>query len=571
MKHKTYLKQFVWSHIKSGWSVLMVLPILLITILIYQSTQNSLSFSVGHIMQTFGYYNLFMGVVYAVYGAYCAFSIDDFEISLFSRSRVLLLRILAGLAVTMLSVLTVMLITTVLSLRDAISMRLFVSYLIYIFVKFFTQIIVLFSVGFVLGTFIKNRFLYLAAVAVSFLFSPLFDLAFQSAETHPVFTNFFNLAFQNPNHVQFAAIGRLNKTFFSHSAFWIVAGMVIISALLLHLHTKKWHGVRLSALPISMVVLLLLFQWHASVFPVRLFFEVEQDQYYGLDRNKVNLFVDDGSNQPALDYFIQEMKMEVQLGGQLRNKCTLKVQKSPDTKFVKFRLDEVFNARAYYYGTYTFDGEIYKPDDPEKTVFRNGDDLYIPVEGIVEDEFELEIHYQGHLNYQNGLHSRVFYSTNESSHLPQFFAWYPQIVENNNDIVFDVTIHANNHFVSNVSDNRLVKEGVFQNTATLKQLYILSGYFAEVAVDDLNVIIFEGYRKQTDVIREHVAFRLDAVREQEAQPENNWEDILENYWGGGYTQPLDSSKIDTVIYAPFYFFGFVPLYQYENIYFTTEI
>ena len=113
-KESTYIKRLLKSQLKSPWMLLMIIPILLITILIVQAKDGSI-FTIAGLMNYFGFYNMFMGVVYATYGGYVSLSIDEYEFSIFSKSKVLLLRIISGMLVAMASVLCILLVMSAVS------------------------------------------------------------------------------------------------------------------------------------------------------------------------------------------------------------------------------------------------------------------------------------------------------------------------------------------------------------------------------------------------------------------------------------------------------------------------
>ena len=544
--------------------LLMIIPILLITILIVQAKDGSI-FTIAGLMNYFGFYNMFMGVVYATYGGYVSLSIDEYEFSIFSKSKVLLLRIISGMLVAMASVLCILLVMSVVSIFSGITLRLFLSYVLYAFIKCFTQIIVLFSIGFLLGTVIKNRLLYIATAAVSFLFSPLFDVIFNIEKETAFIRSLFNLSFQNPNYSQFAAVGKLDQSFLANSLFWILTGVLLIICIVLQAQKEKRKNFLAWILPSGVVILSVTLVMCNAFYPVMLDFNSEQRQYYktNFDKDKINIYE---NHDITKDYYITNMTMDLYLGNNLKNECRLTVHKSKDTKYIKLRIDEAFDATAYYYGPNSSnDGFIIQ--------FRDGDNLYIETDPSYypQDDLEIVIKYSGNLNYQNYMYSKVFYSTSEASNLYHQFAWYPQIIENNNEIDFDVTVHANNSFVSNLTGGRLIKDKTYSGQARLRQLYIISGYFEEVQSGGINCIIFEGYKNSKAAIDRNVQMQLDFIKEYENEPENNMEYIVETYGGGSYTQPYDSSKIKTIIYCPFYFQGFILHDQYEDTFFVNEI
>lgn len=563
IKESAYIKQVLKAHIKSLWVIMMTAPIPLITLLINEAASSSI-FTVSSIINNLGYYNMFMGFVYAAFGGYMALCTDEFDFSVFGKTKVLLMRIISGLIFSMISFAAVLAVFSVTAVISGIGARLYFNFVLYAFIKFFTQIFLMFSIGFALGRIIKSRFVYIAAVAAAFLFTPVFDVAFNSDIETSFIRNFFNLTLSNPNYTQFGACGKIDVFFIQKSLFWIAAAVLIIILCLL-MSDRKNIKPFMAAAPAITVVMTVLFYFCALSYPKMLLFNSDGRDYYQTTlehEEKVNLYENDGA---ALDYYISKIDMDLHLGNKIKNECRITVHKTENTKFIKLRLDEAFNAAAYYYG---------KNSTPDGCMIynRDGDYLYLEIpEFTYKDEtIEFTIKYDGYLNYQNAMYSKVFYSTNESSCLYQYFSWYPQIVENNNYIDFNVTVHANNKFVSNITDGRLISDPVYTAGARLKQLYIFSGYFTEVKAGKYNCIIFEGYKNSKKAIAENVEIVIDQIKYTQNKRSNSLKYILNHFSGGNYSQPADASKIKTIIYCPFYFHGFTLFDQYDSAFFVCE-
>lgn len=562
MRERIYIKQWIKRHSRSPWLILMIVPVFLLLPLIVDSSSRNV-FTIAELMNKFGYFNMFMGIIFSSYGGYCSFSLDEYDFSLFDKSKVLGLRLIAGIVITMFSILAVVSVMTVLSVLSGISLRLFLSFFLYAFLKFFTQIVTLFSIGFILGCVIKNRFLYVSTTAVFFLFSPIFDVVFSSDDSTRFLRNLLNLAYPNPNYIQFAAIGRLNTYFFSKSFFWIVVAAFFVFVLLVFNHAKPIRPVIASLFSGGCLLLTAMFVLCHQTYPDTISFTEFLDNQY-INTNKINVYQQEGI---TLDYYITNMRMDLSLGTRLQNECIVTIHKSDDTQLIRLKIDEAFEVTAYQYQE-----GVKRERLPWIDQTRHGDYLFLHIDPLIypQQELELLIDYHGHLNYQNTLYSKVFYSTSEATNLYHLFSWYPQIIENNNDIDFDVTIHANNQFVSNLADGKLIKQKHYTAQATKKQLYIISGYFHEVTVGDINCIIFEGYQNSPTAIENRVNLFMDIAREPDPMFPNDWESILERYYGGNYSQPYDAAKIRTMIFCPFYFIGVTLADQYEDTFFTFE-
>ena len=559
-----YIRQNIKHHIRSLWMVMMTVPVLLITLLIVAARFNSV-FTFADFMYGFGYYNMFMGFVYCSYGGYLSFSTDEFDYSLFSKPKVMLLRIISGFLFSLISVLLMFVISGVIACITGISGSLFVHFTFYVFLKCLAQIAVLFSVGFTLGCLIKGRWVYIVTSAAAFLFSPVFDVAMNSDIGSRFLRNFFNLSFENPNYPQFAAAGKLNQFFLLKSLFWIVVAVVLVLFVLLltcNINLKPF----LTAAPVVTVCMVTIFHACMTAYPTTLFFNADGRLFFqtNLDHEeKINLYENEGT---TLDYAITQMDMDLYLGEQIKNECRITIRKSQTTSFIRLKLDEVFNATAYLSGKDpVLDGSMMQARDDDYLY------IYTPYELYPEDTLKITISYEGRLNYQNSLYSKTFYSTEESSCLHHQFAWYPQIVENNDPIDFKVTVHANNPFVSNLTGGKLITDRVYTANASLKQVYLLSGYFTEMTVDGYNCVLFEGFRSAPKAVENSVKQIVSLIRDVEVSTENSKQYRLSVYDGGGYSQPYHLSSIRTIIYCPFSFHGFTLFGQYESTFFVNEL
>lgn len=227
---------------------------------------------------------------------------------------------------------------------------------------------------------------------------------------------------------------------------------------------------------------------------------------------------------------VESYHMDVDLKSNFHNKCTIKLETQllDDNQIIKLKLDSCFHINEILVNGI-------------KTSYKRDND-WLSIQ-TKDKLITLEIDYQGKINYADGLLQKTVFCEDFASYLPEIFAWYPRLQNNQENILFTLNVNSSNPVVSNIkresnSNNKTLFSG------KTKDVFLFSGFIESVSYQDKIFIV-----PQASPFRDEKDFhKLQNILDLVEQPNN----VLNSPFSFNVTEEMFVNKqFQTYVFIPY--------------------
>lgn len=483
------LKASIKKYYLSPWFIILFAPVLILSFALRLSTKGVSQF-VYHIPII----NIFLTVFITVFSVYAFHSIREIEWSLKSRGLITI-KTLAAADIFCFSAAAVPVIFIVFCcIQNGIALRLAVNFILFIAALTAAEVIFLSALGAFIGSAVRGKPAYAAAVLFSLPFTPAFqNFLMESKDSGNGdfsfivnLSNLINLSYDDPSRVKYAGYGMPfnGETVLS----WIITALLGLVFIFLTLIIKRCFklkgtavlGVFAAAAPFS------------GAYGAGLYFElapvINVFNYTYTDKPPVKIDTANIYSDPHSPV-ISRYNMKLDTGNTVKNICELELKVNNNSN-VKLRLDQCFEIRSL-----TVDGESSRYD-------REGDYFTAELDPSKETSV-ITVEYGGRINYADALNNKTDVCDYTGGFLSEMFAWYPKLLSSQNTKQpkeFTVEINAVNSFVTNLDGYSLHPSGLHTVKGEKTDILFYLGYIDRVENGSGAIIMPLEHRRSAEKI-----------------------------------------------------------------------
>lgn len=486
MSIKANLKKYLLS----PWFYILFVPVLALSVLLYLDKDN-----VSQFVYLIPIINVYLTVFISVFSVYAVQSIKEIEWSVKSRACVLFKTIVSANIFCLSSLVVPVIFIAFGCIQKGVPFEIGLNYIL--FTVFFTaaQIFFLSALGFFLGSFIKNRVAYVAAVLLSAVFTPFVQLFFLDDrknyhnDTLRAFFDLINLSLDDPSRIKYVGYGMPINI--ENILSWIITILCGLFLILILFAAKRCFKIKGMAV-LGVLSLLTVF---SAVGCTELYFNASPvllDYSFSSDTppakvDTAHIYSDDSS--PVITRY----NMNLYTGTVVKNVCEFELNINNNSA-VKLRLDECFKIRSL-----TINGE-------NADYSRDGDYFTVSL-NPVDEKAVIKAEYSGRMNYTDLLGNKVDVCDINGGFLSEMFAWYPKLLSSENvgqSKDFTIEINAVNRFVTNLDGYTVHPSGKQTVSGKKRDILFYLGYIGEIEYADSKLVIpleYQGYSKGLDRLK----------------------------------------------------------------------
>lgn len=488
---------------RSLWCLLLYLPILLLTVLLFFFIADT---SASTFMNHTGYLLLYLCVFSPVLGVYVAQEIHELEMSMSAPSQVLFCKFMACLLFCTSAILFPFTIIFAICLIGALPLGLVVNYIVFLFVSWITTSFFFICLGFFIGRVLKKRKAYPLTLLVSIITSPFLQNfiveIFYDARFYPLpvaLLNLLNIPFDEPYYTKYISYGmKLDANFYLSQLFYLILGLVLLCGVFLILPTLKKKAHMTGVISGGVIILCLVCFGVYQTSPI--IYDFRQDYETRTFADKIDVLM----QTPFVDNIsVVAYKMDVHLRSAFENNCTVIVQNNGLTQYqddLVFKLDESLQVSKVLL------------DGAELSFSREGNRLALhQIDLSPRQTGEIQLSYHGHIRVTDLLHNDTIVCSDNGAYLPELFAWYPKLNTAPALKTFQVTVQAKHALASNLSNHQALKgEDTYYLEGTKEDIYLFSGYIDTIEVNGLPVTLPIEYARRP-ALRKKLARYVDGM------------------------------------------------------------
>lgn len=442
---------------------------------------------------------LFLIVNYFL-GVYSIQSIDDFDLTLYiSNNKLIFSKFFPCLIFSFKFIIFNMIYIYIKGSSFGYSVYYLLNIILNLFIIQFSVAIVGISSGFAIGSIFKNKMSYVLVIIPVLFFSTFFNNhIFGYGFEKENIASYFSILEDNPDLYFQTSIGNVFDIKYFIDKIFPFSISIIFMALTSIMVWKKKIFKKLIVLFSGFILLVL-----------GLYLNFNYDYGYKYSLLPEN---QETRNERLLNYNsdleIKDISMDLIINEILENKIEIILTNPTSNKidFINFYLND------------NFDIINLTVDDLLVDVYRNENDLKIPLNIQPGEVKNIKINYKGRLKERLNTGSLLFYSSKNSSNLVYSMNWYP-LINLDKEIDFDIKVNHNNKLICNLNNFNIIEEGSSVIKGKSKYVYLSTGFYEELEYNDIKYVgseeIIKKYLKNYDSIIKHSMdnFQLDTKPE----------------------------------------------------------